>query len=84
LVIYKADGFDLISFFSYPGQELNSGHRDGNPASNQFDHPEPLPVTNKIGRLMAKNRLTVLNEFDCEWLLYSNDKLRIELKDSLK
>jgi len=40
--------------------------------------------TLKVGRLMTKNRLTILNEFDCEWLLFSDDKLRIELKKSLK
>jgi len=38
----------------------------------------------KIGRMMLKNRLTLLNEFDCEWLTFSEDKLRIELKKCLK
>jgi len=38
----------------------------------------------KIGRMMLKNRLTLLNELDCERLVFSDYKLRIELKKCLK
>jgi len=34
--------------------------------------------------MLLKNRLTLLNDFDCELLHYSDNKLQIELKKSLK
>jgi len=39
----------------------------------------------KIGRMMLKNRLTMLNEFDCEWLTFSEDiNWELNLKSASK
>jgi len=32
----------IFVFAGFTGRELNTGHRDGNPASNQLDNPDSL------------------------------------------
>jgi len=40
--------FNLNSLVIYPGRESNPGRWDGNPASNQLDHPDSIHYPLKI------------------------------------